>query len=138
MPRRKEAPKRKILPDAKYGNLKVAKFMNQVMSNGKKALAENIVYGAFEEITKKANRDANLISLEHGDPIRFGVDSEFGVVVEGGVAKVVSVADVGESALLVHDEGKADPSTALKLSRLARGPVEPTTIGVFRAIHRIE
>ncbi len=94
--------------------------------------------GAFEEITKKANRDANLISLEHGDPIRFGVDSEFGVVVEGGVAKVVSVADVGESALLVHDEGKADPSTAFMLSRLARGPFEPTPIGVFRAIHRIE
>tara|TARA_B100000586_G_scaffold246588_1_gene202771 strand:- start:46 stop:516 length:471 start_codon:yes stop_codon:yes gene_type:complete len=57
MPRRKEAPKRKILPDAKYGNLKVAKFMNQVMSNGKKALAENIVYGAFEEINKRTKKE---------------------------------------------------------------------------------
>jgi 2-oxoglutarate ferredoxin oxidoreductase subunit beta len=94
--------------------------------------------GAWEGITKKANRDANLISLEHGNPIRFGVDSEFGVVVEGGAARVVLVADVGEAALLVHDEGKADPSTAFMLSRLSRGPFEPTPVGVFRAVDRIE
>ena len=42
MSRRKAAPKRKILPDPKYGNLKVAKFMNQIMKNGKKSLAEGI------------------------------------------------------------------------------------------------
>jgi len=47
MSRRKAAPKRKILPDPKYGNLKVAKFMNQIMKNGKKSLAEGIVYGAL-------------------------------------------------------------------------------------------
>ena len=53
MSRRKAAPKRKILPDPKYGNLRVAKFMNQIMKNGKKSLAESIVYGAFKEITEK-------------------------------------------------------------------------------------
>ena len=53
MSRRKAAPKRKILPDPKYGNLRVAKFMNQIMKNGKKSLAESIVYGAFNEITEK-------------------------------------------------------------------------------------
>jgi len=53
MSRRKAAPTRKILPDPKYGNLKVAKFMNQIMKNGKKSVAENILYGAFDEISSK-------------------------------------------------------------------------------------
>ena len=56
MSRRKAAPKRKILPDPKYGNLKVAKFMNQLMTRGKKSLAESIVYGAFKEIETKLNK----------------------------------------------------------------------------------
>ena len=58
MSRRKAAPKRKILPDPKYGNLKVAKFMNQLMTRGKKSLAESIVYGAFKEIENKLNKEA--------------------------------------------------------------------------------
>ena len=57
MARRKAAPKRKILPDPKYGNLKVAKFMNQIMKNGKKSLAEGIVYGAFNEIESKSKKE---------------------------------------------------------------------------------
>ena len=57
MSRRKVAPKRKILPDPKYGNLKVAKFMNQLMTRGKKSLAESIVYGAFKEIETKLNKE---------------------------------------------------------------------------------
>ena len=57
MSRRKAAPKRKILPDPKYGNLKVAKFMNQIMTRGKKSLAEGIVYGAFKEIETKLNKE---------------------------------------------------------------------------------
>ncbi len=94
--------------------------------------------GAFETITKKQNRDSNLIPLVHGEPIRFGVDGEFGVIDEAGCARVVHTADVGESALLVHDERKHDPSTAFMLARLARGPFEPTPIGVFRAVERSE
>ena len=58
MSRRKEAPKRKILPDPKFGNLKVAKFMNQIMTNGKKSLAESIVYGAFKEIESRSDKGA--------------------------------------------------------------------------------
>tara|TARA_X000000368_G_scaffold400465_1_gene372367 strand:+ start:393 stop:863 length:471 start_codon:yes stop_codon:yes gene_type:complete len=57
MSRRKAAPKRKILPDPKYGNLRVAKFMNQIMKDGKKSLAESIVYGAFKEITEKTKKE---------------------------------------------------------------------------------
>ena len=58
MSRRKAAPKRTILPDPKYSSLKVAKFMNQIMTGGKKSLAENIVYGAFKEIENKFKKEA--------------------------------------------------------------------------------
>ena len=57
MSRRKAAPKRKILPDPKFGNLKVAKFMNQIMTDGKKSVAEKIIYGAFDEIAKKSDKE---------------------------------------------------------------------------------
>ena len=57
MSRRKAAPKRKILADPKYGNLKVAKFMNQIMKSGKKSLAEGIVYGALNEIETKSKKE---------------------------------------------------------------------------------
>ena len=57
MSRRKAAPKRQILPDPKYGNLKVAKFMNQLMKNGKKSVAENIVYGALNEIETRSKKE---------------------------------------------------------------------------------
>ena len=57
MPRRREVPKREILPDPKFGNVELAKFMNVVMTRGKKSVAENIVYGALEQISKKGWRD---------------------------------------------------------------------------------
>ena len=57
MPRRREIPKREILPDPKYSNSDVAKFVNVLMSQGKKSVAERIVYGAFEQITKKGGKD---------------------------------------------------------------------------------
>jgi len=95
--------------------------------------------GAFAQITKKANRDEMLIPLVHGEPIRFGVDNEMGVISNAeGSAEIVKVADVGESALLVHDETRADPSMAFAISRLASGPYEPTPVGVFRSVRRPE
>ncbi len=56
MPRRREVPKREILPDPKFGNVEVAKFMNVLMLDGKKSVEERIVYGAFDHIEKKANK----------------------------------------------------------------------------------
>ena len=50
MPRRREVPKREILPDPKFGNQEVSKFMNVVMSSGKKSVAETIVYGALDTV----------------------------------------------------------------------------------------
>jgi len=57
MPRRREVPKREILPDPKYGNSDVAKFVNVLMTAGKKSVAERILYGAFESIAKKGGKD---------------------------------------------------------------------------------
>jgi len=57
MPRRREVPKREILPDPKFASVDLAKFMNVVMLSGKKAVAERIVYGAFAQIQTKSGKD---------------------------------------------------------------------------------
>ncbi|MGL1834171.1 30S ribosomal protein S7 [Rhodocyclaceae bacterium SMB388] len=57
MPRRREVPKREILPDPKFGSQDVSKFINVIMQSGKKSVAERIVYGAFEHISGKAGKD---------------------------------------------------------------------------------
>jgi 2-oxoglutarate/2-oxoacid ferredoxin oxidoreductase subunit beta len=95
--------------------------------------------GAFEKITGRDVRADNLIPLEHGRPIRFGAEGQRGVVLDpDGRLRLVDVADVGEDALLVHDEQRDEPGLAFQLSRLAVGPYEPTPIGVFRAVERTE
>ncbi len=58
MSRRHTAEKRIVLPDAKYGDKVVAKFINNVMEHGKKAVAEKIVYSAFDIIAAKSKQDA--------------------------------------------------------------------------------
>lgn len=58
MPRRRVAAKREILPDPKYKSQKLAKFINHVMEAGKKSVAEQIVYGALEIVTRKTGADA--------------------------------------------------------------------------------
>ncbi len=57
MPRRRVPQKREILPDPKYSNTTLAKFMNHVMVSGKKSLAENIVYGALDRISERGTAD---------------------------------------------------------------------------------
>jgi len=57
MPRRRVVAKREILPDPKFGNVTLAKFMNHVMISGKKSVAEKIVYGALETVQEKLNKD---------------------------------------------------------------------------------
>ena len=93
--------------------------------------------GAFFALTEKESRAAMQIPLVHGEPIRFGAEREHGVAraADGGL-EIVSVAAVGEEALLVHDAHRDDPSLAFALARLADRPTEPTPIGVFRAVER--
>ena len=57
MPRRREVPKRVILPDPKYGDQLVAKFVNNVMVDGKKSTAEQIVYGAFSLVAERTGNN---------------------------------------------------------------------------------
>jgi 2-oxoglutarate ferredoxin oxidoreductase subunit beta len=93
--------------------------------------------GAFEGVTAKEVRAANLIPLTDGAPIRFGADNERGVVMGAdGRLRFGLVEEVGEEALLVHDEAREPAGLAFQLSRLAAGPFEPTPIGVFRAVER--
>ena len=57
MPRRRVAAKREILPDPKFGNITLAKFMNHVMVSGKKSVAERIVYGALDAVEQRLKKD---------------------------------------------------------------------------------
>ncbi|MBF0247852.1 MAG: 30S ribosomal protein S7 [Alphaproteobacteria bacterium] len=63
MSRRHAAEKREILPDAKYGDQVVTKFMNTLMLDGKKSAAERIVYGAFDIMERKAK--SNPLTMFH-------------------------------------------------------------------------
>ena len=58
MPRRREVPKRVILPDPKFHDLQIAKFINMIMRNGKKATAERIMYYALDNVTQKSSLDS--------------------------------------------------------------------------------
>lgn len=72
MSRRHSAEKRNVLPDAKFGNKVVAKFINNVMEDGKKAVAEKIVYSAFDIISAKTKQDALEVfntALENVKPV---------------------------------------------------------------------
>src|SRR5690606_33551235 len=57
MPRRREVPKREILPDPKFGRVELAKFMNVVILDGNNAVAEHIVYGALEQVQAKTGKE---------------------------------------------------------------------------------
>ena len=57
MPRRRVVAKREILPDPKFGSLTLAKFMNHVMVDGKKSVAERIVYGALDMVSTRTSGD---------------------------------------------------------------------------------
>jgi small subunit ribosomal protein S7 len=57
MSRRRQAEKRPSMPDAKYGDVVLSKFINTVMTRGKKSIAEQIVYGALDKLSKKGGSD---------------------------------------------------------------------------------
>ena len=57
MPRRREVPKRNILPDPKFGSQEVSKFVNVLMTGGKKSVAESILYGALAQVEQKSGKN---------------------------------------------------------------------------------
>ena len=71
MSRRHSAVKREVLPDPKYGDQVVAKFINMVMDSGKKSIAENIVYGALDEVSQRTGSEPLEVfktALENVEP----------------------------------------------------------------------
>jgi small subunit ribosomal protein S7 len=57
MPRRREVPKRIVLPDPKFGSVDLSKFVNVLMESGKKSVAESIIYNALDAISKRSGKD---------------------------------------------------------------------------------
>jgi 2-oxoglutarate ferredoxin oxidoreductase subunit beta len=91
--------------------------------------------GTWSHLTAPDQRADHVLYLEHGKPMRFGNSLEKGIRLNGLVPEVVSVEEVGEENLLVHDEQAAEPTLAYLLSRM--GPPEfPTPVGVFRAVDK--
>ncbi|MQX37220.1 30S ribosomal protein S7 [Roseospira navarrensis] len=70
MSRRRAAIKREVLPDAKYGDKVVAKFINAVMFEGKKSVAERIVYGALDKVAVRTNQDPIKVFHEALDNVK--------------------------------------------------------------------
>jgi 2-oxoglutarate ferredoxin oxidoreductase subunit beta len=90
--------------------------------------------GAFDAVKEHPE---NQIRLRHGEPIRFGAALERGVRQRpDGSCELVDVAEVGEEALLVHDEHHETSSLAFALSRISHTPHGPTPIGIFRDVER--
>ena len=101
-------------------------------------VAQNCVIfndGTWSDITDPDTRADNVLYLEHGKPMRFGKKLDKGIRLRGVTPEVVNVADVGEQALLVHDEHADEPTLAYLLSRM--GPPDfPTPVGVLRSVKK--
>ncbi len=118
MSRRRRADKREIVPDAKYGDLVLAKFMNSLMYDGKKSAAEGIIYGAFDTIQQKTKTEPLQVfheALRNVSP-----------------ALEVRSRRVGGATYQVPVEVRLDRARALAIRWIitaARGRNEPTMTG---------
>jgi len=106
MSRRREVPKREVLPDPKYGSKVAAKFINHLMRDGKKSTAENILYRAFDRIRDSRNADPLEVFEEALENIRPAVE--------------VKSRRVGGATYQVPVEVRQDRRTALAMRWLAR------------------
>jgi 2-oxoglutarate ferredoxin oxidoreductase subunit beta len=95
--------------------------------------------GQFDLVTKKLARDERMINLVHGEPITFGAEQQRGVAMgNDGQLRLVELADVDPSDILVHDAHRRDPSLAFALARLNSDDDSPTPFGIFRDVDRPE
>ena len=115
MSRRRRPEKREILPDPKFGDIVLSKFMNSVMLDGKKSVAEGIVYGAFDTIEARAKRDPIGVFHDALNNVKPGIE--------------VRSRRVGGATYQVPVEVRADRQQALAIRWLiaaARGRAETT------------
>ena len=92
---------------------------------------------AFAALTARPERELNRIDLKHGQPVIFGPDDEYGVILTADGARIVEVDSVGLESIYVHDVYRSDPSAAFSLSQLAGGPTEPSPMGIFRSFESL-
>ena len=102
MSRRHAAEKREVLPDAKFGNLVVTKFMNCIMSDGKKSVAERIVYGAFEVMQKRTGKDPVELFHEALENVRPSIEVRSRRVGGATYQVPVEVRPIRASALAIR------------------------------------
>jgi small subunit ribosomal protein S7 len=118
MSRRRRAERREIIPDAKYGDTILAKFMNSLMYAGKKSAAEGIIYGAFDTIQSKTKQDPLIVFHEALRNVSPAIE--------------VKSRRVGGATYQVPVEVRQDRSRALAIRWLinaARARNEPTMTG---------
>ncbi len=101
MPRRRDVPKRVLLPDPQYGEQLVTKFTNCLMSHGKKSTAERIVYGAFDVVQERTREDPLLVFRKAIENVKPAVE--------------VKSRRVGGSTYQVPVEVRPERQTALAL-----------------------
>lgn len=102
MPRRREVPKREVLPDPKYSNDQIAKFVNILMLDGKKSVAEKIVYKAIDEITSKKGKDGLEVFIEALNNVKPPVEVKSRRVGGATYQVPVEVRAVRQSALAMR------------------------------------
>lgn len=121
MPRRRVVAKREVLPDPKFGDQTLAKFMNHVMISGKKSVAERIVYGALDTVAEKSGKDPLEVfqeALENVAPMvevksrRVG-GATYQVPVEVRPSRRVALA---MRWLVDYSRGRGEKSMALRLA----------------------
>lgn len=121
MSRRHRAEKREILPDPKFGDLVLSKFINNLMIDGKKSVAEGIVYGALEILDKKAaNENFGEEAVEGGDSGKQGSGSKGLMVFKRALKKVAPQLEVrsrrvGGATYQVPVEVRSDRAQALAI-----------------------
>ncbi|MFF2551015.1 2-oxoacid:ferredoxin oxidoreductase subunit beta [Nocardia sp. NPDC058058] len=91
--------------------------------------------GSFDAL-RRDNAESHLIRLRHGEPIRFGAESEFAVVRSGFGLRVARADTVAESEIVVHDAYTDNPEYAYALSRLSDQDLSHVVTGVFRSVAR--
>ena len=102
MPRRREVPKREVLPDPKFGNEDLAKFVNILMVSGKKSVAEKIVYQAIDEIKNKKGKDGLEVFIEALDKVKPPVEVKSRRVGGATYQVPVEVRPVRQAALAMR------------------------------------
>jgi len=130
MPRRREVPKREILPDPKYHNVELAKFVNVLMTRGKKSVAESIIYRALSQIEKKSGADPMAVFTQALTNVRPVVEVKSRRVGGANYQVPVEVRSVRRNALAMRwlrdaarkrSEKSMDARLAGELSEAAEG-----------------